>query len=43
MIQFNDVAKIAGKISFNLLQKLNMAVNESIAFKKTKKLLEKGS
>ena len=43
MIHFNDGAQNAGKISFNILQTLNVIVSKSMSFKRTRKLLEQGS
>ena len=43
MIQFNDGAQNARKISFNILQTLNVIVYKSMSFKRTRKLLEQGS
>ena len=43
MIQFNDGAQSAAKISFSLIEILNLALDEPMSLKRKRNLLQQGS
>ena len=43
MMQFNDGAQSAAKISFNLIEILNLALDEPMSLKRKRNLLQQGS